>query len=50
MQFNKRDLPNLSSVEEMNLLINRHNAPFYEAVATTGIRVEDTLKAIASWS
>jgi signal recognition particle receptor subunit beta len=46
MQFNKRDLPNLSSVEEMNTNINRHNAPFYEAVATTGIGVEDTLKAI----
>ena len=46
MQFNKRDLPNLSSVEEMNTLINRHNAPFYEAVATTGIGVEDTLKAV----
>jgi mutual gliding-motility protein MglA len=46
MQFNKRDLPNLASVEEMNTLINRHNSPFYEAVATTGIGVEDTLKAI----
>jgi signal recognition particle receptor subunit beta len=46
MQFNKRDLPNLSSVEEMNTRINRHNAPFYEAVAMTGIGVEDTLKAI----
>jgi hypothetical protein len=30
----------------MNTQINRHNAPFYEAVATTGIGVEDTLKAI----
>src|SRR5436309_8177260 len=46
MQFNKRDLPHASSVEEMNTQINRHNAPFYEAVATTGIGVEDTLKAI----
>jgi signal recognition particle receptor subunit beta len=46
MQFNKRDLPNLASVEEMNTQINRHNAPFYEAVATSGIGVEDTLKAI----
>jgi signal recognition particle receptor subunit beta len=46
MQFNKRDLPNLASVEEMNTQINRHNAPFYEAVATTGIGVEDTLKAV----
>src|SRR5215471_4447753 len=46
MQFNKRDLPNLASIEEMNTRINRHNAPFYEAVATTGIGVEDTLKAV----
>src|SRR3989442_8305462 len=46
MQFNKRDLPHLSSVEEMHTQINRHNAPFYEAVSTTGIGVEDTLKAI----
>src|SRR5262245_4094078 len=46
MQFNKRDLPHLSAVEEMNAQINKHNAPFYEAVATTGIGVEDTLKAI----
>ena len=46
MQFNKRDLPQLASVEEMNTHINRHNAPFYEAVATSGIGVEDTLKAV----
>src|SRR2546428_2521185 len=46
MQFNKRDLPHLASIEEMNAQINRHNAPFYEAVATTGIGVEDTLEAI----
>ena len=46
MQFNKRDLPHLASVEEMNTQINRHNAPFYEAVAMSGIGVEDTLKAI----
>jgi signal recognition particle receptor subunit beta len=46
MQFNKRDLQSLASIEEMNTRINRHNAPFYEAVAMTGIGVEDTLKAI----
>src|SRR6266850_2471862 len=46
MQFNKRDLPHLASIEEMNAQINRHNAPFYEAVAMTGIGVEDTLKAV----
>lgn len=46
IQFNKRDLPNLSGIEEMNSAINRYNAPFYESVATTGIGVQDTLKAI----
>ncbi len=46
LQFNKRDLPSLSSTEEMNLAINKYNAPFYESVATTGIGVQDTLRAI----
>jgi len=46
LQFNKRDLPRLSSIEELNSAINRYNAPFYESVATTGIGVQDTLKAI----
>jgi signal recognition particle receptor subunit beta len=46
IQFNKRDLPSLSSTEEMNLAINKYNAPFYESVATTGIGVQDTLRAI----
>jgi len=46
IQFNKRDLPRLSSIEDLNTALNRHNAPFYESVATTGIGVQDTLKAI----
>jgi signal recognition particle receptor subunit beta len=46
LQFNKRDLPKLSSIEEINAALNRYNAPFYESVATTGIGVQDTLKAI----
>ena len=46
LQFNKRDLPKLASIEELNGAINRFNAPFYESVATTGIGVQDTLKAI----
>jgi signal recognition particle receptor subunit beta len=46
IQFNKRDLPNLASIEEVNSAINRYNAPFYESVATTGIGVQDTLKAV----
>ena len=46
IQFNKRDLPKLASIEALNASINRFNAPFYESVATTGIGVQDTLKAI----
>ncbi len=47
LQFNKRDLPDIKSVEEMNTELNRYNAPFYEVIATTGIGVHDTLKAIS---
>jgi hypothetical protein len=46
LQFNKRDLPDVASVEQMNALLNKHNAPIYEAVATTGIGVQETLKAV----
>jgi signal recognition particle receptor subunit beta len=46
IQFNKRDLPKLSSIEDLNATLNKFNAPFYESVATTGIGVQDTLKAI----
>jgi signal recognition particle receptor subunit beta len=46
LQFNKRDLPRLSSIEELNSSLNKYNAPFYESVATTGIGVQDTLKAV----
>jgi mutual gliding-motility protein MglA len=46
IQFNKRDLPKLSGIEDLNAALNKYNAPFYESVATTGIGVQDTLKAI----
>jgi signal recognition particle receptor subunit beta len=46
IQFNKRDLPKLSSIDDLNTTVNKFNAPFYESVATTGIGVQDTLKAI----
>ncbi len=46
IQFNKRDLPKVCSIEQLNSELNRFNAPFYESVATTGIGVQDTLKAI----
>jgi signal recognition particle receptor subunit beta len=46
IQFNKRDLPKVAGVEDLSTSVNKFNAPFYEAVATSGIGVQDTLKAI----
>ena len=47
MQFNKRDLEDIGTIEEMNDEINTLNAPFYEAVAKDGVGVEETLQAIS---
>ena len=47
LQFNKRDLPNVIAVEEMYRMLNFKREPTYEAVATTGVGVFDTLKAVA---
>jgi hypothetical protein len=47
MQFNKRDLEDISTLEEMNEKLNKLNGPFYEAVAKDGIGVEETLQAIS---
>ena len=43
MQYNKRDLPHISAVEELNQKINRWQAPYFEAVAITGKGVFETL-------
>jgi len=47
IQYNKRDLPNIAPVEEMRELLNPTRVPDFEAVATTGQGVFDTLKAVA---
>ena len=44
MQYNKRDIEHVSSVAELHALINYRNVPEYEAVATTGVGVFETLK------
>ncbi len=46
LQFNKQDLPNALPVDVLNEKLNRFNVPFYEAVATTGVGVHETLKHI----
>ena len=47
IQYNKRDLPNVVPLEEMRRALNVQRVPDYEAVATDGTGVFDTLKAIA---
>jgi signal recognition particle receptor subunit beta len=47
VQYNKRDLPNVATVEELHRLVNPRNVPEYQAVAPTGVGVFDTLKAVA---
>ncbi|HLU24669.1 MAG TPA: ADP-ribosylation factor-like protein [Longimicrobiales bacterium] len=47
IQYNKRDLPNIVSCEEMRAELNPHGLPDFEAVATKGIGVFDTLKAVS---
>ncbi len=47
LQYNKRDLGNLSSVQEMNALLNPTNVPVVEGVAKDGVGVSETLVMIS---
>lgn len=47
IQYNKRDLPNVVSVEELREALNTRGVRDFEACATTGEGVFETLKAIA---
>jgi len=47
VQYNKRDLPNVTSVAELRELLNPDNVPEFEACAQTGEGVFETLKAVA---
>ena len=47
LQYNKRDLPETYSIEEMNEALNPGGVPHFEAVATNGTGVFDTLKGVS---
>ncbi len=47
VQLNKRDLVNSAPIEELTEVLNPTNVPQFEAVATKGTGVFDTLKAVA---
>jgi mutual gliding-motility protein MglA len=47
VQYNKRDLPNATTMPELEEALNPTKVPQFEAVATKGVGVFDTLKAVA---
>jgi hypothetical protein len=47
IQYNKRDLPNAAPLEEMKRLLNPGGVPEFEACATVGKGVFETLKGVA---
>ena len=47
LQYNKRDLADIASVEELNQAVNRGNWPHFEACAINGQGVYETLKGIS---
>jgi len=47
LQYNKRDLPDIMSVEELDADLNPDGIPSFEAVAVTGQGVFATLKTIS---
>jgi hypothetical protein len=47
LQLNKRDLPNAMTVEQLKKLLLVKGEPVFEAVATKGTGVLETLKAVA---
>ena len=46
IQYNKRDLPDIASLAELHALLNQRNVPEFEASATRGIGVFETLKSV----
>ncbi len=47
VQYNKRDLPNAAPLDEIRKLLNPNGVPDFEACATVGTGVFETLKAVA---
>lgn len=47
IQYNKRDLPSIATIEQLQETLNPRGVPYYEAVATSGNGVFATLKAIS---
>jgi signal recognition particle receptor subunit beta len=49
LQYNKRDVPGVVSVRELETTLNPSGKPFFEAVANRGEGVMETLNAVSQW-
>ena len=47
VQYNKRDLPNAASMQELRRSLNLYNAPEFEATANEGRGVMESLKSVS---
>ncbi len=47
MQYNKRDLPNIMTIAELEKKLNKMRLPYLESVAVRGINVYETLRHLA---
>lgn len=47
LQYNKRDLPNVTPIAEMRSALNLYNSPDFEAIASEGKGVLESLKTIS---
>ena len=47
IQYNKRDLPDIVTIEEMEAVLNKHQWPYIEAAAVKGQGVFDTMKRVS---
>jgi len=47
IQYNKRDLPDCYTIDELQQVLNPLGVPYYEAVATNGQGVVETFKAVS---
>jgi hypothetical protein len=49
VQYNKRDLPQVAPVDYLQYLVNRRQVPWFEAVATTGMGVFESLDTVCRY-
>lgn len=45
-QYNKRDIKNIMSIEELNSDLNKDNTPFFESVAIEGKGIQETFNKV----